>query len=172
MCLQDHHIFSHLMWGVSTPLMPLNIVMPQIQILVKSDIMIGTALRDLLRPCSIHTALWPVRLQLHHVSCSTCHLQVVSRFIWEFDWCDPTILWVSWIWAPWFACNSYSKQYLNCCNKISERHIHLLSAMSCSPCSFLMYSKWNKQNNNVQGSSLHSKNKNNAPETQNVQIIS
>lgn len=28
------------------------------QILVKSDIMIGTALRHLLGPCPVHTALW------------------------------------------------------------------------------------------------------------------
>jgi hypothetical protein len=81
-----------------------------IQILDQSDIMIRTTLWHLLGPSPIPTTLWPACLQLCHISSSTCHLQMVPRFIRKFDWGNPPMLWVSWIWTPRFACNKNVKQ--------------------------------------------------------------
>jgi hypothetical protein len=70
-----------------------------------SDITIGTAVWHWLGPSPVNTALWRARLHLHHISRSTCHFQMVSGFVWEFDRCDPSMFWISWICAACFACN-------------------------------------------------------------------
>jgi hypothetical protein len=105
-----HYILHAMRYIVCSHLTPLHNAIQCIQILDQSDIMIWTTLWHLLRPSPIPATLWPVCLQLCHISSSTCHLKMVPRFIWKFDWGNPPMLWVSWIWTSCFACNKNVKQ--------------------------------------------------------------